>query len=90
MNNHNRVIVIGAGIAGLGAATFLKQRGYDVQVLEAAPQAGGRARTLTRRGTEDFCDVGTQYYHSNCGDYLSGGYLEPALWSAERAAAVIK
>ena len=23
---------------------------------------------------------------SFCGDYLSGGYLEPTLWSAERAA----
>jgi protoporphyrinogen oxidase len=23
---------------------------------------------------------------SFCGDYLSGGYLEPALWTAERAA----
>jgi len=27
---------------------------------------------------------------SFCGDYLSGGYMEPALWSAERLAARVR
>lgn len=38
------VIIIGAGWAGLSAALHLRQAGVPVRVLEAAPQAGGRAR----------------------------------------------
>jgi oxygen-dependent protoporphyrinogen oxidase len=59
-----RVLVIGAGIAGLGAATYFARQGHDVEVLEAGTRAGGRAITLTsRRG--DRVDAGTQYFHSN-------------------------
>jgi len=60
-----KVIVIGAGIAGLGAATYFARRGHEVQVLEAANRAGGRALTLRRAGSDDRADVGTQYYHSS-------------------------
>ncbi len=41
-----RVIVIGAGLAGLGAAWELAQAGADVTVLEARQEPGGRVRTL--------------------------------------------
>lgn len=40
------VIVVGAGWAGLAAAFALIRQGQKVLVLEAAPQAGGRARTI--------------------------------------------
>jgi monoamine oxidase len=36
------VIVIGAGFAGLAAATELADRGVDVLVLEARDRVGGR------------------------------------------------
>jgi len=39
------VIVIGAGLAGLGAATALRARGLRCVVLEAANRIGGRAWT---------------------------------------------
>ena len=45
-----RVVVIGAGLAGLTAAYELGKLGYKVQVLEARPRPGGRAHTV-RRGT---------------------------------------
>ncbi|WP_343561395.1 flavin monoamine oxidase family protein [Kiloniella sp. b19] len=40
-----RVVVIGAGIAGLGAAQQLKASGAEVIVLEAGHSIGGRIRT---------------------------------------------
>ncbi|MPZ57869.1 MAG: FAD-dependent oxidoreductase [Rhizobiales bacterium] len=59
-----RVIIIGGGIAGLGAATYFAEKGHDVEVLEAGSRVGGRSVTLTsRRG--DRADAGTQYFHSN-------------------------
>ena len=39
------VHVIGAGLAGLSAATILAERGVAVTVSEAAGQAGGRCRS---------------------------------------------
>lgn len=43
-------LVIGAGISGLSTAFFLRQRGLDVAVIEAAPRAGGNVMTLARDG----------------------------------------
>src|SRR5487761_2503282 len=40
---NRRVVVIGAGIAGLTAAAQLAHRGYDVQVFEKQAIPGGRA-----------------------------------------------
>ncbi len=41
-----KVIVIGAGLAGLAAAYELTQAGHEVTVLEARLRPGGRVRTL--------------------------------------------
>lgn len=43
--NGTKVIVIGAGIAGLAAANRLKARGAEVVVFEAGNRVGGRIRT---------------------------------------------
>jgi monoamine oxidase len=42
----NRVVVLGAGLAGLGAAYELMRHGYEVTVLEAQDRPGGRVETV--------------------------------------------
>lgn len=49
MSEH-RVVVIGAGIGGLVCALQLAARGCDVTVVEAAPQVGGKMRSVTVDG----------------------------------------
>ena len=39
------VVVVGAGIAGLATAWYLKERGADVTLLEATDRVGGKVRT---------------------------------------------
>ncbi|MCY4285937.1 MAG: NAD(P)/FAD-dependent oxidoreductase [Thiotrichales bacterium] len=42
MNGNRRVVVVGAGLAGLAAAYTLRRQGLDVTVFEASPHPGGR------------------------------------------------
>lgn len=47
-----RVVVVGAGLAGLAVAHALRRRGIDVLVLEAQDRPGGRISTLRSPWTE--------------------------------------
>ena len=55
-----RVIVIGAGFAGLSAASTLAQNGFDVTLLEKNKELGGRARKLEIDGFT--FDMGPSWY----------------------------
>jgi monoamine oxidase len=56
-----KIIIVGAGMAGLVAASLLKQAGHHVTILEAAERVGGRVYTLR----SDFRD----------GQYLEAGAM---------------
>lgn len=53
------VIIVGAGLSGLCAARTLAGRGWDVAVVEAADQVGGRTRTVHEAGGP--VDIGGQW-----------------------------
>jgi len=59
-----KVVVIGAGVSGLVAAKLLKERGAEVQIIEASSRFGGRIRDAPA----DFADfrvaIGAEWVHS--------------------------
>lgn len=58
MNEPFDVAVIGAGVAGLAAATALAEAGQRVLVLEARGELGGRATAFIDRDTGELVDNG--------------------------------
>jgi hydroxysqualene dehydroxylase len=57
LSSHD-VVVVGAGFAGLSAASMLAEAGARVLVLEARPQLGGRATAFVDRETGELVDNG--------------------------------
>lgn len=67
-----RVIVVGAGLAGLTAGYELKQAGHEVTILEATLQPGGRVRTLREPFAEGlYVEAGATLIPSNHADVVA-------------------
>ena len=67
-----KVLILGAGLAGMTAAYELGLRGYDCQILEARPFAGGRCQssragftTTTVDGEKRTCDFDEGQYFNH-------------------------
>jgi monoamine oxidase len=59
-DNRAQVIVIGAGLSGLTAASELNRQGIDVIVLEASSNIGGRVNSATTK-LGSHLDLGGQW-----------------------------
>jgi phytoene desaturase len=57
---NKKVVIIGAGFAGLSAAAFMAKAGWQVTVIEKNATAGGRARQLVQEGFT--FDMGPSWY----------------------------
>ena len=69
-----RILVIGAGMAGLTAARQLAEAGRKVLVLEARDRVGGRILTLRDQG--EILELGAEFIHGR----------PPELWDLIREA----
>src|ERR1700752_4196947 len=80
------VVVVGAGVAGLAAATRLRAEGRSCVVLEAGHRVGGRALTTQVAGMP--FDHGASWLHGGEDNPLAPiartAGLHPRDWSEER------
>jgi predicted NAD/FAD-binding protein len=76
-----RILVIGAGIAGLAAAATLQDQGFAVTILEARDRLGGRLWT-DRSWPGVSLDLGASWIHGVTGNPMSRLAIEAGLETA--------
>ena len=65
-SDDNRILVIGAGLAGLSCAYELDRAGYNVMILEAKSHPGGRVRTYRDSFADNlYAEMGAEYVDSS-------------------------
>jgi len=68
-----KVVILGAGVAGLAAGYELRKAGYDCTILEARDRVGGRNWTIRRGATLEMTDGSTQHCGFDQGLYFNAG-----------------
>jgi oxygen-dependent protoporphyrinogen oxidase len=88
---NKRIVVVGAGIAGLTAAYFLKKEGYDPIVLEKSERVGGRMSTDVVNGFT--IDYGAQFLYDKfplITDLIGGLGLTPKFIQGSQYIGVVR
>lgn len=67
--NGKKVIIVGAGMAGIAAAKTLVNQGYEVLVLEGQNRLGGRIRSEEFEGA--ILDFGASWIHGSKGNPIT-------------------
>ena len=62
MQNEKRIVIIGAGVAGLSAGIYAEQHGFHAILLEKNPSVGGMCTGWYRKG----------FYLDGCVHWLTG------------------
>ncbi len=70
-----KILVLGAGLAGMTAALEMRAAGYEVEVLEFREKAGGRCWTL--RSGDTYTELGGVTQNV---DFAEGNYINPGPW----------
>jgi len=80
--NSNKVIVLGSGMAGMAAASALRQQGLNVLVIDKGAVPGGRV--ASRKIGPALFDHGLQHFHAesspfaaSLAEWQSGGLIAP-------------
>jgi monoamine oxidase len=68
-----KVVILGAGIAGLVAAYELRKAGFDCIILEARERPGGRSWSVRDGSKVEFTDGTVQHCSWSNGGYLNAG-----------------
>ena len=80
VSKNKKVLVIGAGIAGLSAAKILQAQGFRVTVLEAQNRVGGRLKTHRSLGVA--FDEGASWIHGIKGNPITALAEQAGMQSA--------
>ena len=81
----NKVVIIGAGCAGLSAAYNLKKQGVDFVLFEAGPHVGGRCRNEYDQGYQFGVGAGsTEPQWETTFQYLKELGLEDRIYSIQK------
>lgn len=73
VKNGKKIVILGAGLAGMASAYELGKLGYDCQIIEARNRAGGRVWTVRKDSTETEINGQKQICKFDDGQYLNAG-----------------
>jgi len=68
-----KVVILGAGVAGMAAAWELGKAGYDCTILEARARTGGRVWTVRKGDAIEMTDGSRQVSGWEDGQYMNAG-----------------
>lgn len=71
MQKNKKIIIVGAGLAGISAGAKLMEKGYtNFEILEALDRKGGRIYTIDYGTNGQKIDLGAQWIHGERGNII--------------------